>query len=994
MDQDTTSRTAPTPAFVGADRRLSDMAAMNDSGWSPIHHAASKNHLLLAKRLLESSGYEHLEEKTNDDLQNTPLLLAVAGGSRPMVQLLVSHGADVSYVNTCRQGVIEISALFHHADLIKLFLSLHNMDLNVYKKLVALLDHNAEDVVKGACLVMLELTLQSEDQESMCHLNHLVDEGLVSNLVDLLKKNFAEDVKMQILNLFKCILQHKNVRRKMLEVDGFKILVSLIFDEYKLLLPGVMSCIYELVADKDFAEDVSKTVIPVLIKLLSSLQQENQEDVLKSTLKVLDLMAAGSVMCRDSIGKEAGLLGILVKLFKVCQVLALLTVWSGAIGSIAEGNRNNQDIFLNENIGSCLHQMLKSHKRDVQMSAVKTLYRLVEENPQAQKKVIESNNFSPLVHLLRRSKSQFTQEAIAKTLWSLSGQDTETRRMVAARIGIPLLVEFLSSPSYILNLIGTRGLRVLIQGAYDLRNAVMSANGARQLVRLLRSPREDVVLGAIQALRHICLGVGGYPMRSTVVYILADTMSLLVTCRSEMLKSPQLSPIIFAGHSENLELIGKGSGFSYSHVLLLLRSSEEAVRLTAGEALATFAFNSTNQQREITQNGRLMWSDFALFLESADQNHRAMAAFQLVVLAPIIPDKDPSYTCAVGIQTLVELLETPGSYDTLALAVDCLARLSHTRAGGSVLTPVVSSGVLTPVVGGGVLSPVIDGNVLTPVVSNNVLTSVVGGRGLTPVVGGSIVTAVVSNCVLTAIVGSIVLIPVEGSGIVLPPVEGSGIVLSPVEGSSIVLTPVEGSSIVLTPVGGGGIVLTPVGGGDIVLTPVGGGGIVLIPARGNGSIVLIPARGGGSIVLTPVGGDGIVLIPARGGGSIVLIPARDSGSIVMIPARGGGSIVLTPVGGLSAALVSIDIVNLLCPLLSIPSQQVKGSASIALSFLSFNPLAERQLLQRCRREPELMKVLVHYNKKRRWSESFLERWRHIRELTLPPIRYTLSCHCQ
>ncbi|KAG8562569.1 hypothetical protein GDO81_015731 [Engystomops pustulosus] len=93
--------------------------------------------------------------------------------------------------------------------------------------------------------------------------------------------------------------------------------------------------------------------------------------------------------------------------------------------------------------------------------------------------------------------------------------------------------------------------------------------------------------------------------------------------------------------------------------------------------------------------------------------------------------------------------------------------------------------------------------------------------------------------------------------------------------------------------------------------------------------------------------------------------------------------------GLSAAMVSIDIVSLLCPLLVSPSQQVKGSASIALSFLSFNPLAERQLLQRCRRNPELMKILIYYNKKRRWSESFLGRWRHIREMTLPPIRYLL-----
>lgn len=49
-----------------------------------------------------------------------------------------------------------------------------------------------------------------------------------------------------------------------------------------------------------------------------------------------------------------------------------------------------------------------------------------------------------------------------------------------------------------------------MQGPYDLRNAVMSANGAHHLIRLLRSTREDVVLSAIQALQHICLGVGMY----------------------------------------------------------------------------------------------------------------------------------------------------------------------------------------------------------------------------------------------------------------------------------------------------------------------------------------------------------------------------------------------------------------------------------------------------------------------------------------------------
>ncbi|XP_069824006.1 ankyrin and armadillo repeat-containing protein-like [Dendropsophus ebraccatus] len=307
----------------------------------------------------------------------------------------------------------------------------------------------------------------------------------------------------------------------------------------------------------------------------------------------------------------------------------------------------------------------------------------------------------------------------------------------------------------------------------------MSANGTHHLVRLLRSPREDVVLSAIQALQHICLGVGFIPhgkIQSAVASSrgLKFLIALMRHSQSERIKVEAALAIAASvlGHSENLELIGKSSSFSYSYVFLLLHSSDEEVRLTAGEALATFAFKSTSLHKEIVQNGGLMWKDFATFIESTNENHKALGAFQLVVLAHSISDKDPSYSCAVGIQTLVELLETTHSYDTLALVADCVARLSHTRA------------------------------------------------------------------------------------------------------------------------------------------------------------------------------------------------------------------------GLSAALVSTDIVNLLCPLLTSPSKQVKGSASIALSYLSFNPLAERQLLQRCRRDPEIMKVLIYYNKKRRWSESFLERWRHIRELTLPPIRST------
>ncbi|XP_063801701.1 ankyrin and armadillo repeat-containing protein-like isoform X2 [Pseudophryne corroboree] len=752
------------------------MEAISGSGWFPVHHAAYKNHLSVLEDLIESSGKESLEAKTDDSLQNTPLLLAIRSGSLEMVHLLVTHGADITYVNHHRQGVIEISALHSHLDLLKYFISLDHQNLNVYKKLVTLIDSDTQDEVLGACLAISQLISPSNDRLCCC-LDRFVDNGLVSGLVEVLRKNVADDLKISALTLLKCVLRAEKAKRKIIENNEIEVFLSLVFTGSRLLLTDVMDSICELASEKDFAEKFSATLVPAIRKVVSSLALEDKEDIVKPTFKALGLLAAGSTVFKDTIGKQSGLLAIVVKLFQVCQPKSLLLVWSDAVGRIAEENVNNQNVFLGENIGSCLLQMLKSKTKEVQMSAVKTLHRLVDGNSDAQKRIIESKIFSPLVQLFKRSKTQLTQETIGTTLWVLAGSDTETQRMVAARIGITLLVEFLSSPSYMLNLIGARGLTILLQGPYNLRNAVMSADGTRHLVRLLRSHREDVVLGAIQALQQTCLGVGFMPHAKNQNAVanshgLKFLVALMRHAQSERIQVEAALAIAACvlGHSGNQELIGRNSEFSYGHILLLLRSPNEEVHLTAGSALAAFAFNSTSQQTEIAQRGGVIWSDFGPFLQSTNQNHRALASFQLVVLAHIISDKDPSYTCAVGIQTLIGLLETAQSNDTLALAADCVARLTHART------------------------------------------------------------------------------------------------------------------------------------------------------------------------------------------------------------------------GLSAAMVSIDVVNLLCSLLSSPSEQVKGSAAIVLSYLSFNHLAERQLLQRCRKDPDLMKVLIYYNKKKRLSESLLERWKHMRELTLPPVR--------
>ncbi|KAM4723009.1 uncharacterized protein WCC33_009210 [Rhinophrynus dorsalis] len=755
------------------------MEEFDENGWAPIHHAAYRNHVTLVERLLESSRAEKLELVTGDSLQNTPLLLAVSSGSKQMVNLLLNLGADITFVNKQTHGVIEICAIYEHVDLLRYFLNVNNPSIKVCKKLVTLLSSDREDHVLSTCSVISKMMNQSE--EEMTYLvDSFVAEALVPQLVNVLKKNLNDDVKKLSLHILKCIFVNTDVKRQIPENNAIHIIISLVFNASRHLLPHLMETISVLMSEKNFAETYAVNIIPALMKAISDTNQEDKEnsnDILLPVLKVMTFLAVGSPIGKDAVGKQEGLLPVLVKLFIDCQQKSLLLAWSEAVGSIAEKNTNNQNTFIRENVWKCLHQLLKSKYKDLQMSAVKTLHRLVEGNLPAQRTIMEVNGITPLIQLLKRRQSQHSQEAIMEALWALVGVDTETQRTMAARIGVTLLIEFLSTPSYKLNLIGTKGLSVLVQGPYDVRNAVASASGAHHLVRLLRSPREDVVLSAVHAVRHICVGVGYIPHNKNQTAVanskgLKYLVALLTHCQDEHIQVEAALAIAAAvlGHSDNLGLLYKNSGFSYSHILHLLNSPNEEVRLCAGAALATFSFNSPSQQKAIFRSGGVRWSQFGPFLESDKHIYRAHAAFQLVVLARIIPDKEPSYACAAGIQTLVGLLEHSTSSDTLALTADCLARLSHTRA------------------------------------------------------------------------------------------------------------------------------------------------------------------------------------------------------------------------GLPAAMVSIGVVDMLCQLLSSPSYQVQGCSAIALSYLSFNHMAERQLLKRCREDPHLIKVLIFYNKKQIWSSTFLERWKHIRKLVLPPIR--------
>ncbi|GFO39289.1 ankyrin and armadillo repeat-containing protein [Plakobranchus ocellatus] len=89
--------------------------------------------------------------------------------------------------------------------------------------------------------------------------------------------------------------------------------------------------------------------------------------------------------------------------------------------------------------------------------------------------------------------------------------------------------------------------------------------------------------------------------------------------------------------------------------------------------------------------------------------------------------------------------------------------------------------------------------------------------------------------------------------------------------------------------------------------------------------------------------------------------------------------------GVAAAIVAINAVDHLCQMLLSEAEQVRGTAAIALGYLSHDHKGERLILQRCRTDPYLMKVIRYYTKRIRLAPTFTEGWQHYRKVGLPPI---------
>lgn len=83
------------------------------------------------------------------------------------------------------------------------------------------------------------------------------------------------------------------------------------------------------------------------------------------------------------------------------------------------------------------------------------------------------------------------------------------------------------------------------------------------------------------------------------------------------------------------------------------------LRLNAGKALTTLAYNNTQKQFEIKQLGGISFDAvYADIIKSGDEMQTCKACFQMVILARVLNDRDKVWATALGISKIVELLNS------------------------------------------------------------------------------------------------------------------------------------------------------------------------------------------------------------------------------------------------------------------------------------------------------------------------------------------------
>ncbi|XP_076804919.1 ankyrin and armadillo repeat-containing protein-like isoform X2 [Clavelina lepadiformis] len=695
-------------------------------GWSAIHHAVASDQTPIIRSLLRRHP-NLLEIPATGSDNATPLLVAASSGSLLSLQFLIRQGASVKSRDVFGDGPVERAALNFHADVLKYFIDVFDVEGGVLKMWDVLVEMlKSPSIIRhDASLRCLEVLLH----HNASYWRPLKAARAVVPLVKLLQSSRrrpksaipAQDLNYQVCadntsiptvrslacSVICLMSEHDDVRMEVAESGAIPTLIAL-------LQPTVVKTTKEEPLDGDVESKkeryelqsrssvvlsdlahVSNNALRIAdhggIRPLVALLHTDVVDVLVNAVTTLASLCRGD---RSGVGRiqkrimEYGAASYLVDFLHVRDD-GLQTSTADAIAAICDGNEENQDEFVNIGVLPALVAILRGHCISAQMKAALAVDCVTSGNAHSQQQASLDGASDALCRLFQ-IWSETVKERGACALWSLAGDHPEQQRAIAQQIGSKQLIDMLLSKSPALQLIGCRTVAAWSRNRASCQMTLVEDGTMPPLVRLLRLDRtsREVVMAIIEAINNMCIGVAHLNNKKAqreiaeegAIELLLDRVwrsSCDETMQVELLHS---LACVVAGCSENEEKLNKLGNFGFEILLEFLNSYDIHVKFRASTALALFAFNRLPQQERIARAGGIDDVIFESLLQSRDGRIRAGAAFQLVVLARVVAHTSVVDASARGIIALADLLDGEES-DVIIATANYLASLAHTRAG-------------------------------------------------------------------------------------------------------------------------------------------------------------------------------------------------------------------------------------------------------------------------------------------------------------------------
>nr|BAC26765.1 unnamed protein product [Mus musculus] len=679
-------RNGPTPLHLAAQACSleaticllcfkADYTLTEKRGWMPIHFAAFYDNICILIALCRKDP-SLLEAEATAENQCTPLLLAATSGALDTIQYLFSLGANWRKTDTKGNNIIHLSVLAFHTEVLKYIIELNIPELPVWETLVEMLQ--CESSKRRMMAVMsLEVICLANDRYWQC----ILDAGTIPALVNLLK---SPQIKLQYktVGLLSNISTHVSIVHAIVEAGGIPAVINLLTSDEPELHSRCAIILYDVAKCENKDVIAKYSGIPALINLLSL----NKESVLVNVMNCIRVLCMGNESNQQSMKDNNGIQYLIQFLSSDSDVLKALS--SATIAEVARDNKEVQDAIAKEGAIPPLVTLFKGKQLSVQVKGAMAVESLANCNPLIQKEFLERELTKDLLKLLQAFQIDVKEQG-AIALWALAGQTLKQQKYMAEQIGYNLIISMLLSPSAKMQYVGGEAVIALSKDSRMHQNQICEGKGIAPLVRLLRINKipEGTLLSVIRAVGSICIGVAhtSNPMSQQFVVeenALPVLIQLLrnhpsINIRVEVAFS--LACIVLGNNSLKKEL-QNDEGFEYSDVLYLLHSKDKEVCLKAGYALTLFAFNDRFQQHLILETGLITVSIFEPFLQSSVETERAMAAFQIIILAKAIIDVEHVTLYGRGIQILADSLNSVHA-PTIALTGNIIASLAHSRAG-------------------------------------------------------------------------------------------------------------------------------------------------------------------------------------------------------------------------------------------------------------------------------------------------------------------------